>query len=69
MVVHQLPPISRSFNLETAVEYDEPPFFFGGYGALDFPLHSYYLVAAWHVPWPCVTSELVEGSLILVKTF
>ena len=63
------PSISRSFNLEMAVEYDEPPFCFCGYGALDFPLRSYYLVVAWHVPWPYVTSGLVEGSLILVKTF
>ena len=44
-------------------------FFFGSYGAWGFPLHNYYLMAAWRVSWPHVMLGLVEGFSVLVKLF
>ena len=44
-------------------------FFFGSYGAWGFPLHSYYLMAMWHVLWPRVMLGLVEGFLVPLKLF
>ena len=71
VVVHQLPPISRLFNLETAMECDDPPPlpFFCGYGTLGSPFRSYYLVVAWHVLWPRVIPGLVEGFLVPATLF
>ena len=69
------PPIPGSFNLETAMECGELLslpliyiylFFFG---ALGFRLCSYYLMAAWHVLWPCVFLRLAGGVLGFGENF
>ena len=67
MVVHQLPPYSEVIEFGDGVPF--PFFFFFGYGALSFPLYSYYLVAVWHMLRPRVISRLVGGSLVPAKLF
>ena len=69
MVIHQLPPYSEVVQFGDGHGNMMSPFFFGSYGAWGFPLHSYYLMAMWHVSWPRVMPGLVKGFLVPLKLF